>query len=70
MGPGFGLIVGIPFVVLTLALLVIIRRERLRRDAGREPSRWLPLYRLLAAVLVLFTVYIVVGTVIAGLNAA
>lgn len=62
MGPGAGLIVGVPFIVLTLALLVIFRRERLRREAGLPAANpRLPFYRVVLVALLLFIGYLVVA---------
>lgn len=62
MGPGMGLIVGIPFLVATASLLWIFRRERHRRAAGLPPSRGYRSYRLVAAAILL-----AVGLEVAGL---
>ena len=59
MGPGMGLLFGIPLVVMAIALLSIWRRERIH---GPTKSRlWLWFYRALTAALVLFAAYMLGG---------
>ena len=59
MGPGMGLLFGIPLVVMLLALLAIWRRERIE---GPTKSRvWLWFYRALTVALVLFAAYMLGG---------
>jgi hypothetical protein len=58
---GFGgLIVGLPWLVAVLALLVIFRRERKRAERGLPPSTSAPLaavYRVLAVAIVAAVAY-------------
>ncbi len=64
-----GLIVGVPFMVLTLSLLWVFRAERRRREAGvGATTRWMPLYRGIAAVLLLLIAVEVVGVVLSALT--
>lgn len=58
-----GLIVGLPFVALTLALLAIFRRERIHpSDVGTSRS-WSIFARVVAVVLVAFVAFMVVELV-------
>jgi hypothetical protein len=69
MGPGEALIIGVPFVVLTVALIAIFRGQRLRRAQGEATAtRWLIFSRVVALALVLFISYLVIGTVLAALS--
>lgn len=62
-------LIGIPLVVLALALWAIARRERRLREAGLgESSRWQPITSVLTVVLVLFMAYMVVATLINASN--
>jgi hypothetical protein len=63
MGPGAGLIVGIPFVVLTLALLAIFRRERLHPERGGPSRPWRLFVRVVAVILLAFVAFMVVELV-------
>jgi amino acid transporter len=59
VGPGAALIMGIPFVILALALLSIWRRERIH---GPPRSRhWFWFYRVVTLALVVFMAYMVVN---------
>jgi hypothetical protein len=71
MGPGLALIVGVPFIVLTLSLLWVFRAERRRREAAVGATvRLMPLYRGLAGVLLAFIAFEVIGVVLAALSQA
>ena len=67
MGPGAGLIIGIPFVVLTLALLSIWRRERIHGPTTSRP--WRLFYRGITVALVGFVGYMVVALLVASTTA-
>ncbi len=58
MGPGAAIIIATPFVVVATALLVILRRERLRGTASTTHPFLIGLYRGLAFVLFLFVMYL------------
>ena len=61
-----GLIFGIPWIAAVLALFVIFRRERVRRERGLAPSTPRPLfllYQLVAFVIVALVAYSVVMSV-------
>lgn len=63
MGPGAGLIIGTPFVILTLALLSIWRRQR---NHGPTTSRpWRLFYRGATIGLLGFVGYMVVALLVA-----
>ncbi len=62
MGPGMGLIVGVPFLVATLSLLWLFRRERHRREASLPASPVFRFYQVVAAVIL-----VLVGLEAAGL---
>jgi hypothetical protein len=69
MGPGTGLIVGIPFVVLAIALFVLLRRERLNREKGLQvPRHRLILFRLLTVTLVVFVALLVAGVILGAVS--
>ena len=68
MGPGTGLIVGTPFVVLTIALIFILRRERLHPMAERQSAAWRLFVRLVALGLIAFVTWLVVSLVIAAIS--
>ena len=60
MGPGAGLIVGIPFVVLTLALLTIFRRERLHSSGAHHSPLWRVFVRVVTVALLAFVGFMVI----------
>ena len=60
MGPGAGIIVGIPFGVLTLALLAIFRRERQHPERGGRSELRRGFVRVVAALLLAFVAFMVV----------
>jgi hypothetical protein len=51
MGPGAAIIIATPFVIVVVALLYILRRERLRGPASTMPPILMWLYRGLALLL-------------------
>lgn len=55
-----GLIVGIPFVALTLALLAIFRRERLHPSTQGSSPSWQLFVRAVTVLLVAFVAYMVI----------
>jgi hypothetical protein len=68
MGPGAGFIVGIPFVVLTLALIAILRRERIHPSPDPHSRMRLRIVRGLTIALCGFMAYLVVSIVITAVN--
>src|SRR5512146_2900340 len=68
MGPGMGLIVAVPFLVATLSLLWLFRRERHRREAGLPASRVFRFYQAIAAVILVLVGLEVVGLVYVALT--
>jgi len=69
MGPGAALIVGAPFVVLTLSLLVLLRRERLNRERGIDTSEArASIYRAVTVALLLFVGFLIFGLIAAALT--
>jgi hypothetical protein len=61
MGPGAAVIVATPFVIVVLALLYLLRRERLRGPTSTTPGIVIWLYRGLVLVLFLFLMYLLVA---------
>jgi len=61
MGPGAAIIFATPFVVVVIALLYILRRERLRGPASTTRPLVVWLYRGLAFVLFSFLMYLLVA---------
>lgn len=59
MGPGMGLLFGIPLMVMALALLAIWRRERIEGPTNSRVWRWF--YRAITVALVLFAAYMLGG---------
>jgi hypothetical protein len=57
--PGYGLLIGIPLVVMLIALLAIWQRERIHGPPQSRAWRWF--YRALTMVLVLLAAYMLSG---------
>jgi amino acid transporter len=66
MGPGAALIIGVPFIILALALLVIWRRERIQGPP--KSSYWFWFYRAVTLALVVFMAYMVASLFVATIS--
>jgi hypothetical protein len=61
MGPGAMVIIATPFAIVVLALLYILRRERLRGGASTTHPFLVGLYRGLAVILFVFLMYLLLA---------
>ena len=68
MGPGAAVIIATPFVIVVLALLSILRRERLRGRTSTTHPFLIGLYRGLAVVLFLFLTLLLLAPLVPRLE--